>query len=161
MKTAIVDLQGFKTDYNEFIVKELAILCENQTLVLLIKPPYPFYELSKTEKMQVQWIERNRKIYWHEGFTPFLNFKQYVADYLKDKIIYVKGFEKVVWLKNIVQDGNIINLDDSPSLRKLYENYSMSKDIFSCVYHTHICALKNVMCLKKWMYEVNNNIFFE
>lgn len=69
---AVVDLQGFKTDNNDFIVKEIAILCENnQMLVLLIKPPFPFNELSETEKMQVRWIERNRQIYWREGIIPY------------------------------------------------------------------------------------------
>lgn len=61
--SAIVDVQGFKTEANEFIIKEIAILCDKKIQVFLIKAPFPFYDLTKEERRQVSWIERNRKIY--------------------------------------------------------------------------------------------------
>ena len=91
---AIVDIQGFKTDENKFLPKEIAILCNGQMQNFVIKPPYPFYDLTKTERKQVSWIERNRKILWSEGFIPYLNFKYHILDYLSDKCIYTKGLEK-------------------------------------------------------------------
>lgn len=150
---AIVDVQGFKTESNEFIVKEMAIACGNQIMILLIKPPFPFYNLTKKEKSQVNWIERNRKIFWKEGFIPYLKLLQYIEPYLKDKNIYVKGCEKVSWLRNIVKHDNVYNLEDKncPSLQKLFDDYGKSSDIFNCVYHSNVCALKNVTCLKKWI----------
>lgn len=54
---AIVNVQGFKTETNEFIIKEIAILCDKKVQVFLIKPPYPFNDLTKKERLQVSWIE--------------------------------------------------------------------------------------------------------
>lgn len=155
--TAIVDVQGFKTEGNEFIVKEIAILCNNKIQRLLIKPPFPFYKLTVKERKQVNWIQRNRKIYWCEGVTPYLNYQNFIADNIKDKCIYVKGLEKVLWLKSILQNDNIINLEDKgcPSLLNLYNQYKDCKDLYSCINHDSVCALKNVFCLNKWCSDNN------
>lgn len=150
---AIVDLQGFKKDNNEFILKEIAILCSRQTLVLLIKPPFPFYELSKTERSTVSWIERNRKIFWDEGFIPYSQMSQYITNYLKNKVIYVKGSEKVLWLKNLIQSDQIHNIEcyNCPNFQTLYKTYLNCSYVFSCIFHSNVCALRNVTCLNMWL----------
>lgn len=150
--TAIVDVQGFKTEANKFVLKEIAILCSDKLQMFLIKPPFPFYDLTKQERRQVAWIERNRKICWGEGFIPYSNYQYLILDLLRDKCIYIKGLEKVLWLKNILNNNNVINLEDKgcPSLPSLYDQYKYSEDLYSCIYHSSICALKNVLCLKKW-----------
>lgn len=162
---AIVDLQGFKTDGNKFILKEIAILSNDQLQVFLIKPPFPFYDLTKTERKQVSWIERNRKIYWNEGYIPYSKHKMYIADILKSKHIITKGLEKVIWINEILSDDNnnnycIYNLEDSgcPSIMTLYEKYESSIDMFRCSYHSFICAMKNVLCFKKWCED--NKLFY-
>lgn len=159
--SVIMDVQGFKSEDNKFIPKEIAILSGNRSLVLLIKPPYPFYNLTKKERLQVAWIERNRGIFWNEGFIPFANFKFHILDFLKNKYIYTKGFEKMMWLKEILETNHVYNLEDfdCPSLETLHEKYSMSTEILSCIYHDKICAYKNVFCLKKWCIEDDFNIF--
>lgn len=156
---AVVDIQGFKSENNKFIPKEIAILCENHVLVLLIKPPYPFYNLTRKERMQVAWIERNIGILWNEGFVPYFNYKFLIWDYLKNKNIFTKGCEKVMWLKEILGNDNIYNLEENncPNLKTLYQKYSMSSDIQSCIYHSNTCALKNVTCLRNWC--ITNKIF--
>lgn len=150
---AIVDVQGFKIGENKFILKEIAISCNNHIQVFLIKPPFPFYDLTKTERRQVAWIERNRKIYWSEGFINYSNYKSLIVEYLKDKCIFTKGVEKVLWIKEILKNHTVYNLEDNgcPSLLNLYEEYESENDVFSCMYHPAICALKNVICLKKWI----------
>lgn len=152
---AFVDIQGFKTDDNNFILKEIAIAHNDQVQVLLLKPPFPFYNLTYTERKQVKWIERNRKINWNDGFIPYDNFLVHIDEFLTDKIIYCKGVEKVTWLSHFLDRGDIINIEDlrCPSLLSLYEKYRLSNDIFNCIYHPTICALRNVTCLKKWCTE--------
>lgn len=159
--SVIVDVQGFKSEHNMFIPKEIAILSEKNSLVLLIKPPYPFYNLTKKERLHVAWIERNRGIFWKEGFIPYLNFKFHILDFFKNKYIYPKGSEKVMWLREILETNNVYNIEDlqCPSLETLHEKYSTSADIRSCIYHTKICAYKNVLCLKKWCVENAIHIF--
>lgn len=156
---AVVDVQGFKSEDNKFIPKEIAILCDNRILVLLIKPPYPFYNLTAKERLQVAWVERNVGILWNEGFVPYFTYKLLILEYIKNKKIYTKGCEKVMWLKEILETDNIYNLEECncPNLKTLYKNYSTSSDIQSCIYHSNICAFKNVTCLRKWC--ITNNIF--
>lgn len=150
--SAIVDVQGFKTDQNRFILKEIAILCNNQMQVFLFKPPYPFYGLSKTERSQVTWIERNRRILWNEGFIPYSNHKDIIASILNNKYIYAKGLEKVEWIKELTKTNKVYNLEDKgcPKLIDLYEQYKSSNQVFYCIYHPTICALRNVTTLRKW-----------
>lgn len=159
--SVIIDVQGFKTDSNEFIVKEIAILCNNHIQTYLIKPPYPFYNLTKTERKQVCWIERNRGIHWKEGFISYLNYKGYVNmnNYLNNKRVYAKGVEKVQWISKMFGCDSVYNLEDKscPSLLSLYEQYETNSDVFSCLYHPSICALKNVLVLRKWC--LDNKIF--
>lgn len=155
----IVDVQGFKTDDNKFILKEIAISNKKQVQVFLIKPPFPFYDLTKTERRQVCWIERNRAVYWKEGFIPYKNHTDIIMQLLSNKTIYTKGLEKMEWLKNISGNFDVINLEDNlcPNLISLYDKYKDSNDVLSCMYHTNICALKNVICLNRWCEE--NKLF--
>lgn len=148
----IVDVQGFKSEGNEFIPKEIAIMYKGCTQILLIKPPRAFHTLTKKERLQVAWIEKNRGIYWNEGDVPYFNYKASLCNFFKNKSLFTKGNEKVLWLKDIFQIDNVYNLESKncPSLVTLYKNYSTSSDIISCMHHTNICALKNVLCLNKW-----------
>lgn len=147
-----VDIQGFKTESNEFILKEIAIANENTIQVFLIKPPYPYYNLTKVERKQVSWIERNRKIFWKEGYIPFSSYKNLIVPLLEKKNIYAKGQEKVKWIQKEVPDSKVFNLEDiqCPNLLSLNSDFCNASEILSCPYHSTICALKNVMCLRKW-----------
>lgn len=157
----IVDVQGFKTYDNEFIIKEIAILYNNQIQVLLFKPPFPFYYLSKIERRTVSWIEKNRGISWNDGIIPYSDYKNIVINLLKDGRIFTKGSEKVSWLKNISGNKNVFNLEEKgcPNLITVCEQFSSENDVFKCIYHSSVCALKNVMSLNKWC--LKNNIFFK
>lgn len=148
----IVDVQGFKTDQNDFIPKEIAVIYKDQVQVLLIKPPFHYDHLTNTEKKQVSWIERNRKILWGEGIVPYDNFKIYFKTFFRNNDVYCKGLEKILWLKQMFGNSNVYNLEDygCPNLLTLYKLYDSSSDIYSCIYHPTICALKNVTCMKKW-----------
>lgn len=155
---AIVDVQGFKTDDNQFILKEIALVCNDQIEVFSVKPPYPFRNLSSTERKQVNWIQRNRNMYWNDGMIPYNSYVNFIDNFLKNKTIYCKGLEKVNWIRNILQRDNVINLEDMgcPKLLSLYEEYRSSNDTYHCIYHPTICALKNVTCLRKWC--INNKL---
>lgn len=148
--SVIVDLQGFKSDSNKFIPKEIAILYDKHVQVFLIKPPFKYNLLSDSEKKHVNWIERNKKFFWSEGIIPYKNYEQYIISFLENKIIFVKGEEKVTWLKEITGFDTIYNLekDGCPKLEELNSTYS--EDVFKCFYHSTACALKTVFLLYKW-----------
>lgn len=157
--SALVDIQGFKIGSNTFILKEVAILSKGKVQVFLIRPPFHYYDLTSKEKQQVNWIQRNRKIYWDEGYIPYKYYKIILNVLLKDKSIYVKGSEKVLWMKNIIDSANVFNIEDKgcPSLLTLSEKYE-SVNVYTCMYHQSVCALKNVIYLEKWCLE--NKFFY-
>lgn len=150
-----VDLQGFKSDENEFIVKEFAYSMLEYTQVFLIKPPFPFSKLSTSEKRQTRWIQKHLGILWHEGFVDYREFKRLIVNHIREKTIFVKGVEKVKWVENLCSDCTVINLEEkgAPNLSELYKRYCVRECNYNCVYHNKNCALKNVICLKKWYFE--------
>lgn len=156
-----VDLQGFKSFKNEFIVKELAIGTNECTQVFLIKPPYPFYSLTESEKRHVRYIERNKGIMWREGYIDYKEFKRTAANYLLNKKIFVKGSEKIKWVKDLCENCTVIDLGEkgSPNLQMLHENYTTSDYAHICIHHKKVCALKNVMCIKKWYFDNHMYLF--
>lgn len=151
--TIVVDLQGFKDLNNKFIIKELSIATKDFTQTFLIKPPYSFKTLSNEEKKQVRWLENNRGLNWYEGFIDYREFQRVIIPYLNGKNVLLKGMEKIVWIKNLCKDCNITELGEKgcPKLFKLYEDYCKENNqMFNCIHHKKMCALKNVICLKKW-----------
>lgn len=150
--TVFVDLQGFKTEDNKFIPKEVAFLYCGQIKVFLFKAPCRYIQLSEMEQKQVYWIERNRKIFWNSGDVPYEDVKKKFI-FLKDKHIYVKGCEKVRWVKEILESDSVkvFNLETYGCPNRLdLENKYWSNDIYSCINHSNVCALKNVLLFKKW-----------
>lgn len=163
MDTIIVDLQGFKDFENKFIVKELAIAHKEHTQTFLIKPPYAFKTLSNEEKKQIRWLEKNRGLTWSEGYIDYFEFRRVVVPYLRNKKILLKGLEKVKWIQELCQNCDLIELGEKgcPNFKELYNDYNNyneneNKEI-NCVHHKKMCALKNVLCLKMWCNNNNNN----
>lgn len=155
MRHIFVDLQGFKTKENEFIVKEFAYSTQEYTQVFLIKPPFRFSKLTESEKRQTRWIEKHLGILWHEGYVDYREFRRLIDNHLKDKTIFVKGMEKIKWINELHPNCTVIDLGekDVPNLQELYKKYCSNDCIFNCVYHKKSCALKNVLCIKKWYSE--------
>ncbi|CAB3227210.1 unnamed protein product [Arctia plantaginis] len=166
----IVDIQGFQSDANDFIPKEIAIQCTKEVLVILIKPPYPYHELSAVQKNTVDWVEKYRQIFWEGGFVHYRNFRNCI-EFLRNKNIYVKGFDKSTWLRDLLEDeydddsycirgiyNKFYNLEDfgCPSFSKLYEIYK-DCNIKKCIYHPRHCAFTNVHYLSKW--NADNKVF--
>lgn len=148
----IVDVQGFKNKDNEFVVKELAIATKEHTQVFSIKPPHSFFTLTDTERKHVKWIERNRGYRWSEGYIDYREFRRIIKPYLNDQKIIVKGLEKIKWVQELCGHRNIVDITDNgiPNLDTLSEMYCKNNFTFNCFSHKKHCALKNVLCIKKW-----------
>lgn len=140
--SAIVNVQGFKTEQNQFIVKEIAIKCKERMILLLIKPPFPFYNLTKKERLHVHWIEKNRGILWNEGFVSYFSYKSIILNFKKNKRLFTKGSEKVIWLKEILENDSVYNLEEfkCPNLKTLNEKYYILH-VFKVVYFIVIYVL--------------------
>lgn len=157
-----VDVQGFKDCYNQFIIKELALSTKEFTQVYLIKPPYAYNTLSREEKKTVRYLERERGITWSEGHIDYREFKRIIIPLIENKIIIMKGLEKQKWIKELCENCVLVDIEDrgSPNFMTLYKNYCKNECNFNCLSHAKFCALKNVICIKKWSLENNilNNL---
>lgn len=157
----IVELQGFKYLDNNFIVKEVAIVSNDHTQTFLVKPPHSFYYLTQEEKKQVRWLERNRGIFWSEGFIDYREFQHVIVPYLENKKIITKGLEKIKWIKELCANCEVIDIGEKgcPNFATLKKKFCKNKTDFNCVNHKINCALNNAVCIRKWYVDNNMSIF--
>ena len=100
----IVDVQGFKTTLNEFVVKGLAVVSleyDPTPSVFLFKLPYAWDKLLYKNKCENRWLEENfHGIMWRAGSILYEEISSTLSSVLffAEKI-YVKGLEKSKWLK--------------------------------------------------------------
>lgn len=138
----VVDIQGFKIENNEFIVKELAAYDGVKMCHYIFKPPYPFELLSPDIEKQVTWLTRNHHcIKWDDGFTPLHTFVHIIQNLTsKADYVYVKGNEKANYIRHFISKP-VLELGEQPTLKK---------SIPKCFYHSNkicMCALSNVYYL--------------
>ena len=71
----IIDAQGFKKAYNEFIFKELAIVPvaeDVQPIVYLFEPPHDWDLLERRYKCENSWLTNNyHGMSWECGDVPY------------------------------------------------------------------------------------------
>ncbi len=158
-----MDVQGFQTLSNEFIVKEFGYTVLDSGVgypnVWFFKPPWRFSSLSAKYRRVALWLERHHHgLPWNYGNRSYEQVGQLVQKWENIGRIYVKGEEKKEWLKKIsgpVLAPLVVNIeeifDDCPSLAKFKDLPSRT-----CPFHSYrgdnkACALKNVELLKNWM----------
>lgn len=156
MECAFVDLQGFLFDNNRFHVKEICILTKNIKFHEFVKPPIPFSELTAFYKKQADWLEESyHGLNWNAGYITSQEVRNTVLPILKGKIVFLKGANKVKWMKQILGDSFIIciNIEEIGCDFKLSEQKTCNQT--ACAKHKHAhscCARNNVSLLKKWFF---------
>lgn len=143
-----VDLQGFKTISNEFIVKEAAILLNgNELLHWIFEPPFGLHRLTSSEKRQVQWlVKKHHGINWQDGYVPYGKARNCLTQALeRSQTIIVKGSEKKEWLWKLTGiEALDVETDlevDVPRLSRLQQGSHR------CAFHDGVCILENVLKL--------------
>ena len=102
-KSCVIEVQSYRGNNNEYIVKELAILDLSTDVVnyFLFKPPFPLEYLDSKSLKTYNWLFNYfHHIPWHEGFTPYGELKNILNHYCSQyELIYTTGLEKANWLK--------------------------------------------------------------
>lgn len=161
---AFVDLQGFKSNTDRFIVKEVAIITKNTTFHDIVKTtPLPFSSLDVTHKKQVKWLTYNfHGLKWCWGSITFQELRKTIDPILAGKTVYVKGKKKIKWLEQILglKWGicKIIDMETFNCALSLSVNNGCTYQKFQvCALHKAMqnqerchCALKNVYILENW-----------
>lgn len=156
MEYLIVDLQGFKVNQNKFILKEICIWKRDRIHHFIIKPPFDWKYLSKRSKQQAVWLKKNyHGLDWTDGITTFSELIEQIKPLFEKRnlIVFVKGEEKIEWLKKLFQCfklNSIINLEHVDCEINLHD-FEIKNVIFDhCNYHKLRCALQNVKMLSAW-----------
>ena len=159
----IIDIQGFKGHNNKFLVKELAILHnENEVQHFILKAPFDFNKLPLELQEQARWLHQNHHgLSWEGGSVTFHSVKQFLLHNLRNKIVYVKGCEKRNWLLDILGNRGkttaVYDMDDlgCPNLRILKKQDQQHQQQRRCLNHKGYCALQNVYLLNNYLNKKN------
>lgn len=152
MECVFVDIQGFPFNNNSFSVKEICIITKNY--YDFVKPPVPFCELTEKQRELADWLEKNyHGLNWNAGYINLQELRNTVSSIISGKILLVKGREKVKWMKDILNDQNIIciNMEDINCDLKLSAPQVESPSCSKHEHHLH-CARNNAAMLKRWFY---------
>lgn len=166
---AVVDFQGFTSD-NEYILKELYFTIfnySNDTIenitnqYYIFKPPFEWRELSKGSRANALWLLAfHHGFYWNSGRENYCEIDNCIKPLLRNNlVIFVKGFQKVQWLKNLCTRNNthldVRNIEDlGCNIRLSNEANKLSNSLHCCNHHKiKHCARQNAEILKNWLLE--------
>lgn len=157
-KVIVIDVQGFYTS-NKFIEKEISIAgVDSQIKTFIILPPFKYSRLTIKDKTTNKWLYNHfHGLRWDDGNSTLKDLEEYLSISVKKEenpTVYVKGLEKVNWIKKLIDEEiTIYNLDDfnCPNINYLYKN---DENTNICKYHRknkHRCAEKSVTLLRNFI----------
>ena len=158
----VVDMQGFKQPGNDFVLKELAILClsdNSEPLVRLFKEPFPWKRLTDMYWEENLWLERHyHGIPWSSGDFDYTLIGTIIRETLKDATrIIVRNQIIQQWMRKRWSYQQIINLEEWG-----YPAKDLPRQVTVCTNHNGeykaTCALHNVKLMKTFYFD---DIFME
>lgn len=159
----IVDIQGFQAINYSIIPKEIAILSRDSSRVqhFLIKPPYPWKNLSKQHKRSAIWLYHNHHgLRWDDGNINYEEMFEILKNIMNQSVkIYVKGAIKKEFLDQFsIPCCEIIDIDTFD----VNKSFKMCLTHRACFHHTqkYVCALSNVYKIKK-MFDDDHDIMYD
>lgn len=165
-KILFVDVQGYKSSKDKFVIKEICMLNEDFRIHEIIRSPYPLNHLSFSYKKQVKWlIDNHHGINWNDGNTSMSKLKKEAKSIINEvDIVLVKGSEKVQWIENILF-GDVVVVQNIENYQNTTNFYSSAHLFKRCRNHkinnsSNHCALQNALLLQKWFNE-KDEFFFD
>lgn len=161
---AIADLQGFNNNKGEFILKELCFSIYNKHIEpnynhYIFAPPFNWSDLSKKSRASAIWLkEFHHGFCWNQGEIPYNNRVNYIKPLLKDNlIIFVRGIQKIQWLKECCYNFNLKVQDINDILNE--NNIRLSDAAYELSHTNHCklhrivkhCAKQNVAIIETWL----------
>ena len=107
-KVVVLDFEGFRSKKSDFIVKELAITCNNDTDTISFSPPHSFNSLTLSEQNSYQWVSKYlHGLDWEKGDYQYCYLQQILQSVvlrfpLSD--FYAKGVEKTDTLQKCLKE---------------------------------------------------------
>ena len=112
-KQCIIELQAFRGNKGEFIIKELVFmdLETNAINYFLFKPPFPFAMLRKRAAKTNRWLMKHfHHITWSEGFIDYTELDKVMTHYCRQyQLAYTSGLEKSKWIEQYMLGKCVIH----------------------------------------------------
>lgn len=156
-----IDVQGFRTkscykhNYIRFICKEFCMIDGDDRFHAIVKSPYSFNKIPSYYQRQVGWLTRNfHGLTYDCGDTSINEVVKNTYPKIKDKIVLVKGSEKIQWLQYIYRKTGVINCEN---IEDIDFDLSLENPVLYeiCNYHNDIygwcecrCALSNAIKIR-------------
>lgn len=149
-----VDIQGYKVNSNRFMCKEFSLVNDTETFHAIVKSYFPYKKLLGHYKRQINWLTNHfHGLKYECGDMHIDELTKIVYPKLANKIVIVKGTEKVKWMQYLFRKhGDIIckNIEDfNYDMSQPDENYAL------CEYHNALygwhkcqCAMANALKLQ-------------
>lgn len=159
----VLDIQCFKDNNNEYIVKEVCVLDITTNTILLhhiVKPPCDRDFLSAAKQRETYWLTKHcHGLEWDQGDIKYYTLIDKLRVCLHNRsIIYVKGLQKKRYvLKYLVTNTNsTVNVIDVFEIgcQSLNTVFNTTDNQIRCIKHKtvrHKCALSNCTLLKAWI----------
>lgn len=152
-----VDIQGFRAECPTFILKEFCLIDGDNVFHHIVNSPFNFTKLSETYKKQARFLTK-----YHHGIgfdCGDITARQLIKEIfprLENKIVLVKGLQKVAWLKKLFKnEGQIIckNIEDIISNweEKKQEQYRV------CQYHDSLHRWNSDICAMSIAFKIQEN----
>lgn len=175
---AFADLQGFFIGNDKrFILKEFCFsisssINNNNNIKFnpsishhyIFAAPFPFHHLSESCQKSVIWLTRNHHgLQWSQGQTNYNKIRECIQPLLEEHhhhhhhhlVIYVKGDQKVNWLKELCSNISIDcrNIEEIGCCSRLPQDYGHI--FYNCNQHdkrstNRRCALQNTKIIENW-----------
>lgn len=162
MEYIFLDMQGFKDNINEFVLKEIYILSKNLRFHDIVKSYLEFSSLEKFQQLESIWLTKNyHGLDWNSGYISIDQARATMEPIVDGKIVLLKGVEKIKWLKTIIPNSSYfcINIEDLGCNIKISNVFATRKICkkHNSEYSKFHCAKENVWCIKKWFEKSNFN----
>ena len=150
-------MQGFKQPGNDFVLKELAILClsdNSEPLVWHFKEPFPWKRLTDKYREENLWLERHyHGIPWSSADFDYTLIGTIIRETLKDATrIIVRNQIIQQWMQKRWSYQQIINLEEWG-----YPAKDLPRQVTVCTNHNGkykaTCALHNVIQLQTFYFD--------
>lgn len=177
VSSVVLDIQCFKDNDNEFIVKEASVVdLATGTLLLyhVALPPFDRGLLSEEKLRESYWLSKHcHGLDWNRGDIPYQVMMDQLRVCLSGRaVIYVKGLEKKIFVTKRLLDSTLL-----PTCRSIHtppviidiSDYGcgslsslsnlLSASTVRCGQHNSVwtrCALANSVQLRSWLLLTGN-----
>lgn len=110
-----IDVQGFKTTDNAFILKEFCLLHGNFEFHDIVKSPCMRKDLSNIYKRQADWLTFTyHGLKFDSGNITLNELIELTSEHVNGRTLVVKGYEKAEWMRKIYgnYDVECVNADE-------------------------------------------------